>query len=125
MNLGKVLGAQYLVYGTVNEWDPNRGGRHMGSGSALNGLTSKLFKGGINLFYPSAHRTLNHDRRIPGGVMISTNSPGHYATSLVTRGVFDSFEEAVDEVRDIARRSIGNGGYGGGSRWPGSGPREW
>ncbi|HEY0511232.1 MAG TPA: CsgG/HfaB family protein [Thermoanaerobaculia bacterium] len=48
MNVGKVLGAQYLVYGTVNEWDPNRGGRHMGSGSALNGVTSKLFHGGIN-----------------------------------------------------------------------------
>jgi curli biogenesis system outer membrane secretion channel CsgG len=25
-NMGKVLGAQYLVYGTVNEWDPDRGG---------------------------------------------------------------------------------------------------
>jgi curli biogenesis system outer membrane secretion channel CsgG len=24
---GKVLGAQYLVYGTVNEWTPNRGGQ--------------------------------------------------------------------------------------------------
>ena len=35
--------------------------------------------------------------------MISTNSPGHYANSLVTRGVFDSFEEAVDQVRDIAK----------------------
>ena len=71
-----------------------------------------VFKGGINLFYPSAHRTLNHDRRIPGGLMISTNSPGHYANSLVTRGLSSSFEEAVDGVRDIARRSIGNGGYG-------------
>jgi hypothetical protein len=71
-----------------------------------------LFKGGINLFYPSAHRTLNHDRRIPGGLMISTNSPGHYANSLVARGIVDSFDKAVEEVRDIAWRSIGNGGYG-------------
>jgi hypothetical protein len=70
-----------------------------------------LFKGGINFFYPSAHRTLNHDRRIPGGLMISTNSPGHYANSLVTRGLCGSFEEAVGAVRDIAWRSIGNGGY--------------
>jgi len=71
-----------------------------------------LFKGGINLFYPSAHRTLNHDRRIPGGVMISTNSPGHYANSLVVRGILASLDEAVEQVRDIAWRSIGNGGYG-------------
>ncbi|MFT4277758.1 MAG: hypothetical protein QM576_15515 [Rhodopseudomonas sp.] len=33
-----------------------------------------LFKAGINIFYPSAHRTRNHDRRIPGGIMISINS---------------------------------------------------
>lgn len=71
-----------------------------------------LFKGGINIFYPSAHRTLNHDRRIPGGMMISTNSPGHFANSLVTRGFTESLEKAVDEVRDIAWRSIGNGGHG-------------
>jgi hypothetical protein len=71
-----------------------------------------LFKGGINLFYPAAHRTLNHDRRIPGGVMISTNSPGHYANSLVTRGLVPSLEEAVAAVRDLAWRSIGNGGEG-------------
>jgi curli biogenesis system outer membrane secretion channel CsgG len=33
LNVGKVLGAQYLVYGTVNEWDPDRGGNSMGPGS--------------------------------------------------------------------------------------------
>jgi hypothetical protein len=70
-----------------------------------------LFKGGINLFYPSAHRTLNHDRRIPGGMMISSNSPGHYANSLVARGICKSLDEAVTDVRDIAWRSIGNGGH--------------
>jgi curli biogenesis system outer membrane secretion channel CsgG len=32
INMGKVLGAQYLVYGTVNEWDPDRGGSSMGPG---------------------------------------------------------------------------------------------
>jgi curli biogenesis system outer membrane secretion channel CsgG len=35
MNVGKVLGAQYLVYGTVNEWDPNRASQGMGSGRLI------------------------------------------------------------------------------------------
>lgn len=30
VNIGKVLGAQYLVYGTVNEWNPERASRNMG-----------------------------------------------------------------------------------------------
>jgi hypothetical protein len=30
VNVGKVLGAQYLVYGTVNEWTPNRSTRKAG-----------------------------------------------------------------------------------------------
>ncbi|HYH47293.1 MAG TPA: CsgG/HfaB family protein [Thermoanaerobaculia bacterium] len=30
MNTGKVLGVQYLVYGTVNEWNPERGSRRLG-----------------------------------------------------------------------------------------------
>ncbi len=43
VNAGKALGAQYLIYGTVNEWDPNRGGisgKHQGGGpfSALSSL---------------------------------------------------------------------------------------
>ncbi len=29
-------------------------------------------------FYSSAHRTRNHDRRIPGGILISVNAPGHF-----------------------------------------------
>ncbi|HYN21265.1 MAG TPA: CsgG/HfaB family protein, partial [Thermoanaerobaculia bacterium] len=32
VNMGKVLGAQYLVYGTVNEWNPDRASRSMGPG---------------------------------------------------------------------------------------------
>lgn len=47
MNLGRVLGAQYLVYGTVNEWNPNRGGRSIGSGNALGSVAGKLLKGSI------------------------------------------------------------------------------
>jgi curli biogenesis system outer membrane secretion channel CsgG len=38
VNMGKVLGAQYLVYGTVNEWNPERASRSMGPAS--------LFKAG-------------------------------------------------------------------------------
>lgn len=30
VNVGKVLGAQYLVYGTVNEWNPGRGSTNLG-----------------------------------------------------------------------------------------------
>ncbi len=40
MNAGKVLGVQYLVYGTVNEWNPERGSRSMGPGN--------IFKAGKN-----------------------------------------------------------------------------
>ena len=34
-NMGKVLGAQYLVYGTVNEWSPERANRSMGPGGVF------------------------------------------------------------------------------------------
>jgi hypothetical protein len=70
------------------------------------------FEAGINIFYPSAHRTLNHDRRVPGGLMISVNSPGHYAHSLVTRGLCSSIEEAATRVKSLVFRSVGNGGIG-------------
>jgi curli biogenesis system outer membrane secretion channel CsgG len=36
VNIGKVLGAQYLVYGTVNEWNPDRASRSMGPGALFN-----------------------------------------------------------------------------------------
>jgi hypothetical protein len=71
-----------------------------------------LFKGGINIFYTGAHRTLNHDRRVPGGLLISVNSPGHLANSLFMRGLAPTFESAVDMMFDLAMRSIGNGGAG-------------
>jgi hypothetical protein len=71
-----------------------------------------LFKAGTNVFYTGAHRTLNHDRRVPGGVLISVNSPGHLANSLVLRGLAPTFETAVDTMLDLALRSIGNGGIG-------------
>lgn len=71
-----------------------------------------LFKAGCNIFYSGAHRTLNHDRRVPGGLMISVNSPGHLANSLIGRKLTSSFESAVELMRDLALRSVGNGGIG-------------
>ncbi|MGJ3264273.1 MAG: hypothetical protein ACFE0R_13655 [Salinarimonas sp.] len=72
----------------------------------------QLFRGGINLFYPSAHRTRNHDRRVPGGVLVSVNSPGHWANTLVKHNLVEGLGEAVDRAMDLALRSIGNGGIG-------------
>lgn len=71
-----------------------------------------LFKAGCNIFHSSAHSTRNHDRRVPGGVMFSMNSPGHYANSLVVRGVVEGLEDAITLVKETAMRSIGNGGIG-------------
>lgn len=67
-------------------------------------------RGGINVFYGSAHRTRNHDRRVPGGILISVNSPGVLAHSLVKRGLAPDLETALDRVRNLAWASIGNGG---------------
>lgn len=71
-----------------------------------------MFKAGANIFYPGAHLTRNHDRRVPGGLLISINSPGHYLNSLLVRGLVANFAEGVEYVRDLALRSIGNGGIG-------------
>ncbi|MGA3156658.1 MAG: hypothetical protein ABSE43_03715 [Steroidobacteraceae bacterium] len=67
-------------------------------------------KGGINVFYSTAHRTGNHDRRIPGGIMISVNSPGLLAHSLVKRGLAPDLSSALKTILRLARASIGNGG---------------
>lgn len=71
-----------------------------------------LFKAGINFFHTTAHATPNHDRRIPGGVLVSVNSVGHYANNLVRLGDCATLSEAVKAVRKIAWMSIGNGGAG-------------
>jgi len=71
-----------------------------------------IFKAGANIFYPGAHKTRNHDRRLPGGLLISINSPGHYANSLILRELAKSISEAVEFIRQVAWRSIGNGGMG-------------
>jgi hypothetical protein len=67
-------------------------------------------RGGINVFYGSAHRTRNHDRRVPGGILISVNSPGLLAHSLVKRGLAPDLQAALERVRNLAWASIGNGG---------------
>lgn len=108
LEVSKRLAELYLVenaplaYDTIyTEALPYRDGERYG-----------IFKGGINLFYPGAHRTRNHDRRVPGGLLISVNSPGHLATSLRARGVFRDMPEAVQWIYDTAMASIGNGGVG-------------
>lgn len=70
----------------------------------------ELFKASTQLFYTSAHTMRNHDRRFPGGLAIVVNAPGHYARSLVQRGLASSFEEAVTFTASTAMRSVGNGG---------------
>jgi hypothetical protein len=72
----------------------------------------RLFKGGINVFYTSAHRTPNHDRRIPGGLLVSTNSPGHLANALVQKKEAANLEEATQIIYDLVIRSVGGGGIG-------------
>jgi hypothetical protein len=71
-----------------------------------------LFRAGVNFFYPTAHETLNHDRRVPGGVLISVNSPGHLAHSQAKHGYEESFESATCASLRLAKRSVGNGGIG-------------
>lgn len=42
VNLGKVLGAQYLVYGTVNEWTPDRSNHAVAANGVATGLMSMI-----------------------------------------------------------------------------------
>ncbi|MEU8895708.1 hypothetical protein [Nocardia sp. NPDC048505] len=72
----------------------------------------RLFKGSVQLFHTGAHLRRHHDRRIPGGAMISVNGPGHYANSLVAQGLCPSLAESAPMVRRLAARSIGAGGLG-------------
>lgn len=80
-----------------------------------------IFKAGCNIFNSGAHATRNHDRRVPGGVMFSMNSPGHYANSLAAGGHVDSFDEALALIKKTAMTSIGNGGIG----CPATGTTSW
>ncbi len=72
----------------------------------------RLFKASVQLFHTGAHLRRHHDRRIPGGAMISVTAPGHYANSLVTQGLYTDLTESTQMVRRLAARSIGAGGLG-------------
>ncbi len=72
----------------------------------------RVFKASVQLFHTGAHLRRHHDRRVPGGLLISVNGPGHYANALVARGQFDSLRDSVPLVRRMAARSIGAGGLG-------------
>jgi hypothetical protein len=71
-----------------------------------------LFKSTVQLFYTGAHGTRSHDRRVPGGLVLSMVAPGHYAHCLVRQGVHPTLAAAAEFVRETAYRSIGTGGIG-------------
>jgi hypothetical protein len=73
-------------------------------------------RAGVNVFYGTAHGTRNHDRRVPGGVLVSVNSPGLLAHSLLKRGLAPDLHAALERVRNLAWASIGNGGISLGQR---------
>lgn len=75
-----------------------------------------LYKAGINFFHTTAHNTANHDRRVPGGVVISINSVGHYANNILRQGLVNDLDEAITKVQRLAWQSIGNGGIGLGNK---------
>lgn len=70
----------------------------------------EIFKAGINLFYPTAHLTRNHDRRVPAGLLISVNAPGHYLASGIDNGVFDDVQSGLKHIRKLTEGSVGVGG---------------
>ncbi len=57
VNIGKVLGAQYLVYGTVNEWTPDRSSQAVATGGLASGIA-----GGLLGRIPGATTLLNNSR---------------------------------------------------------------
>lgn len=75
-----------------------------------------LYKAGINFFHTAAHLTANHDRRVPGGAIISINSVGHYANNLIRTGQFPDLEAAVSHIQKLAWQSVGKGGISAGGK---------
>ncbi|EJZ6595141.1 hypothetical protein OIK79_005165 [Salmonella enterica] len=71
----------------------------------------KIYKAGVNIFYSSAHGTRNHDRRIPGGLLISVNSPGHFMRLAIERGIYDNQNQALADILNMTIQSVGKGGY--------------
>lgn len=74
----------------------------------LSGL--EIYKAGINTFYPTAHLTRNHDRRIPGGFLISVNAPGHYLALGLDTGMFQDLESGLSQIKILTMNSVGAGG---------------
>ncbi|EPJ94272.1 MULTISPECIES: hypothetical protein [Pseudomonas] len=70
-----------------------------------------LYKAGVNFFHTTAHNTANHDRRVPGGAVISINSVGHYANNLIRTGLASDLDTAIESIKRLAWQSIGNGGH--------------
>lgn len=77
----------------------------------------KVYKAGINVFYSSAHGTRNHDRRVPGGFLISVNAPGHFMRLAMEKGIYRTEEQALVDIRNMAVQSVGQGGYSHPSRF--------
>ena len=71
----------------------------------------KIYKAGVNVFYSSAHRTRNHDRRIPGGILISVNALGHFMRLAIEKGFYKDQEQALADIRNMTIQSVGKGGY--------------
>ncbi|SDI16784.1 hypothetical protein SAMN05192558_101330 [Actinokineospora alba] len=109
MRVAADLASLYLV-----EWTPVRPDVIYTEAIPLRGSDgiARLFKGSVQLFHTGAHLRRHHDRRMPGGLLISVNGPGHYANALVVRGLYETLTDASTFVRRMAARSIGAGGLG-------------
>lgn len=70
----------------------------------------KIYKAGVNVFYSAAHGTRNHDRRIPGGFLISVNAPGHFLRLALNSGVYPNEAQALDDIKNMTIQSVGHGG---------------
>lgn len=70
----------------------------------------KIYKAGVNVFYSSAHGTRNHDRRVPGGFLISVNAPGHFMQLALKNGIYDNDSQALEDIRNMTLQSVGKGG---------------
>lgn len=70
----------------------------------------KIYKAGVNVFYSAAHNTRNHDRRVPGGFLISVNAPGHFMRLALNKKIYDNAYQALGEIRTMTEQSVGRGG---------------
>lgn len=71
---------------------------------------AKIYKAGVNVFYPAAHGTRNHDRRIPSGFLISVNAPGHFLRLALNSGVYPNETQVLDDIKNMTIQSVGHRG---------------